>query len=327
MSVYRRAHRCAFTLVELLVVIAIIGVLVALLLPAVQSAREAARRMSCSNNIKQVTLALHNFETAHRRLPAGEYTRTGYLSPFAMLSNYYEQSAVFQRIDLTKGPFDAGGNYNAARTQPKFLICPSDPFPGRGEDMGWTNYHANSGSWAAINGWDGVFGAVANSGSIKGEPPRRFADVIDGLSQTCSFAEVVNGAGGKSKSPKSRFDCYEFPSTPTGTIAAARSAFLAQNWQTSNIPWSGEWRWRGYPWTEGSPWRTWYNHIMPPNSTCWVPSRSDFWRIASPTSSYHPSGVIVSMCDGSVRFVTDRVAPNAWVAAGTRGAGDSMPLP
>ena len=144
MSSSSLAHKRGFTLVELLVVIAIIGILVALLLPAVQSARESARRMSCSNNLKQVSLALHNFEDTHRRLPAGEYTRAGYLSPHAMMANHFEQSAVFNRLDLTKGPFDTGGNYDAARIQPKFLICPTDPFPGKGEDMGWTNYHANS---------------------------------------------------------------------------------------------------------------------------------------------------------------------------------------
>ncbi len=107
--------RKAFTLVELLVVIAIIGILVALLLPAVQSAREAARRMSCTNNLKQVVLALHNFESTYKTIPSGMRHPTGYLSPHAALANYYEQNAIYDRLDLNVGPFTQP-NYDAARS-------------------------------------------------------------------------------------------------------------------------------------------------------------------------------------------------------------------
>nr|WP_044183156.1 DUF1559 domain-containing protein [Pirellula staleyi] len=320
----------AFTLVELLVVIAIIGVLVALLLPAVQAAREAARRMSCSNNLKQVTLSLHNFESSYGILPAGEFKNpsTGtltYLSPHALLSNYFEQGAYFSKLDLNVGPFTQP-NYDATRLQPKTLLCPSDPHPGKNMDMGWTNYHVNAGSWVqATQNWDGSFGPHNDYAGGKRTGELAFSAITDGLSNTAAFAEVVNGAG-DSGAPKTRFDCYEFGASPTGTMAQMRTALAAKDWKTATIPWSGGWRYRGYPWSEGSMWRSWYNHLTPPNSVCWLPD-GDFYKIISPASSYHPGGAMVSMCDGSVRFVSETVNGDIWTAAGTRNGGESIALP
>lgn len=323
----RRPAR-AFTLVELLVVIAIIGVLVALLLPAVQAARESARRIQCSNHIKQVALALHNFESAFKQLPAGQHqpTSAGYLSPHALIANHFEQSGVYNLLDLNQGPFSTQ-NFNAAKGQPKFLICPSDPFPGKNEFMGWTNYHSNAGTWAPLTGWDGVFGPVENVGGANAIGPLKLRDITDGLSNTAAFAEVVNGTGNIIRPPKSKFDCYDTGTNPTsGTVAAARASFASGNWQTSNIPWSGDWRWRGYPWIEGTVWRNWYNHIAPPNQVCWVPG-GDFWKIVSPATSYHPAGVNVAMVDGSVRFINENVTADVWTAAGSRDGGESLQLP
>jgi hypothetical protein len=268
---------------------------------------------------------MHNFESQFKELPAGEYAQAGYLSAHAFLANFYEQSGVFNQLDLTKGPFDAP-NSIAARTQPKFLLCPSDPLPGKLEVMTWTNYHSNCGTWVRLKGWDGVFGPSKRSiGGAMGTGPVRFSEISDGLSNTAAFSEVVNGVG-SAKSPNSRFDCYVFPGFPSGSVQVVRSQFLSRSWQTSSVPWTGTWRWRGYPWTEGSPWRTWYNHLLGPNQTCWVPNE-DFWQIVTTAASYHPNGVTVAACDGSVRFVANNVDADVWTSAGTKGGGESDQLP
>ena len=319
-----RKKQGAFTLIELLVVIAIIGILVALLLPAVQAAREASRRMSCTNNLKQIALAMHNFENTHKTIPGGMYDGTAYLSPHALLANYFEQNQVYDRLNLTVGPFTQP-NYDAARTQPQTLICPSDPFPGKIHDMGWSNYHANAGSWVHLNGWDGLFGPAYNAGGGVQLKPLTFARITDGLSNTAAFAEVVNGVGDTIGGNPTIYDCYEFGAAPAGPISAARNAFLSQDWRAASIPWSGTWRWRGYPWIEGTVWRTWYNHLLPPNSPCWRPG--DWWKIVSPAASYHPGGVSVALADGSVRFVSETVDADVWTAAGTRERGEPLQLP
>lgn len=324
MSVSRAPRRSAgFTLVELLVVIAIIGVLVALLLPAVQAAREAARRMSCSNNLKQIGLGLHNFESAYKVLPAGEINNSAYLSPHVQILNYIEQTAVFNKFDLTVGPFTAPNTAAAATTPPVFL-CPSDAVRDRSQAMGWTSYHGNAGSWFQINGWDGLFG---RSVTVAGKPPLpavAFSAVSDGLSNTGLFAEVVIGLG-DSGAPKSRYDAY-VASGSTDTLANARTSFMAHNWQSLNIPWGGGWRYRGYPWSEGSIWRNYYNHLLPPNRPAFVPDEA-FDMIVSPTSSYHPGGAQVVLCDGSVRLISDNVDGFVWTSMGTRNGNETFTMP
>jgi prepilin-type N-terminal cleavage/methylation domain-containing protein/prepilin-type processing-associated H-X9-DG protein len=121
--------RHAFTLVELLVVIAIIGVLVALLLPAIQASREAARRAQCTNNLKQIGIALHNFESTKKSLPAGSgYTRALPKGNWVVIATpYFEESAIFQRYDFSHYADESPNLEFAATTTIPMLICPSDP--------------------------------------------------------------------------------------------------------------------------------------------------------------------------------------------------------
>jgi prepilin-type N-terminal cleavage/methylation domain-containing protein len=325
------ARRRAFTLVELLVVIAIIGILIALLLPAVQAAREAARRSNCTNNLKQFGVALHNFESAQRSFPAGRLTqKKGVYTIFsaqALLLPYFELGVLSKRLDTSRSIYDSP-NFETGCTQPEVMACPSDPFPGKIEAMGWTNYHANAGSWVQVRGWDGVFGPEETAETYGGAPrlpPLKVGEITDGLSHTAAFAEVVNGAG-SSRAPKSRFDCFECGAVSATTLPQARAVLDGGNWDSAPIPWGGDWRWRGYPFTEGSVWRGWYNHLVRPNGICWVPG-GDFWKIVSPASSYHPGVCVVVLCDGAVQAVNDDIDAEVWTAAGTRNGGESLNLP
>jgi prepilin-type N-terminal cleavage/methylation domain-containing protein len=331
----RSQDRPAFTLIELLVVIAIIAILIGLLLPAVQKVREAAARAKCQNHLKQIGLATHNFEFTNKTIPGGAYSSAGYFSPAAQILPYIEQASLYQQFNLSLGPFD-GVNPAAAAQRPSMFICPSEYYLNRDTPMGWGNYHANCGSWVVTaKAWDGPFGQAdgqtANTGTslvnIAALKAIRLTDVSDGTSNTVMYAEVCNGPSPRTD-PRRKIDCFEAGTITSTSVAAARSALQAKNWQTASmISWDsgGPWRYRGYPWSEGSPFRGWYNHLLPPNSPCWRPG--DWWAIVSPASSYHVGGVSVGMCDGSVRFVAESIDADVWTAAGTRRGGESLQLP
>lgn len=184
----RSYRRRGFTLVELLVVISIIGILVGLLLPAVQYSRETARRLSCSNNIKNQVLALHNFADANRRLPPGHYAPheldhawSTYLLPFLERSNVYDQ------IDLKQPWYDAEGNLQATRAVLPVFRCPSSIYDAPGD----TDYGGIIGG-ATPNGnmnaaRNGVLATV-----LKGHRYLKFSDITDGLSNTICIAESVD---------------------------------------------------------------------------------------------------------------------------------------
>lgn len=211
-----RQPRPGFTLVELLVVIAIIAVLIALLLPAVQQAREAARRMSCRNHLKQFGLALHNYHDTHRKFPMGYVDnkggstkiRDGGWSWQAMILPQLEQSAIVDLISFEATPFGSlstPGNIAAVATPLETFNCPSDIKPATvelfsGKD-GYVQQIATS-SYAGVLGSYGVGqNACASDSSVKPNPNQRglftandcrqFRDVIDGTSNTTCVGEVT----------------------------------------------------------------------------------------------------------------------------------------
>jgi prepilin-type N-terminal cleavage/methylation domain-containing protein/prepilin-type processing-associated H-X9-DG protein len=329
-----------FTLVELLVVIAIIGVLVALLLPAVQSAREAARRTQCQNNIKQLGLALHNFESVTKRFPHGsENAAIWGPSAHAYLLPVLEQGNVFAQMTQTfahGASAQSGTAQNvvlhevASTVRPKVFQCPSEFNTFRGLVYGFTNYHTNWGSWVGLqNRWDGTFGTnFVPYGSVPPVEATRIGAITDGTSNTLAFAEVCNGVGGDPTIRDPRRDCYS-ASRPTSTNPqVVRNQLLALDWRTvSTIPFgAAAWNWRGYPWREGSIWRNGFNTLLPPNKPCYRPG-TQWWELVTPASSYHPGGVNVCLCDGSVRFVSENIDADIWMAAGTISGGESVTLP
>jgi len=201
-----RSRRRGFTLVELLVVIAIIGVLVALLLPAVQAAREAARRASCSNNLKQIGLGLHLYHDVHRTFPPGgvEFrlgsdTSKRQLAWSVFLLPYIEQLNLYEQLDLTTA-FDSAENAPAAATVLSVYICPSAP---SGDQL-------VSGRGPCLYG--GIYGERITSpnnppkGTMLYDTPISMAHIRDGTSNTLVVAEDSGFADGQWINGRNIFD-------------------------------------------------------------------------------------------------------------------------
>jgi prepilin-type N-terminal cleavage/methylation domain-containing protein/prepilin-type processing-associated H-X9-DG protein len=333
-SVPQRSRRFGFTLVELLVVIAIIGVLVALLLPAVQSAREASRRISCSNNIKQLGLALTNYHDTFLSYPCGSMQDSPTFGPSALffLLPYIEQNSIASMYDTgqTSGAgVSSANNELAAAIRPKVFICPSEANKRPDTVLGWSNYHSNYGSHV-INPsgkrFDGPFCPCFDAGGATKRRAVRMAEVTDGTSNTSAIGEVCNGPPTANRIDK-RTDCFEKTGSVPTDHPSLRSLLMGTNWQTAvtaGQPGWGQpiWRWRGYPWREGSIWRTGYNHLLPPNAACWRVN-ADWWQLATPPTSFHTNGVNLVFCDGSVRFANDNVDGNAFDALGSRDGGEA----
>ncbi|WP_197527873.1 DUF1559 domain-containing protein [Posidoniimonas polymericola] len=321
-------NRRAFTLVELLVVIAIIGTLVALLLPAVQAARGAARRAACSNNLKQLGLALHSFHAAHRRFPAGRGAPLPEVfSAQTHLLEYLEGGNLFATMDLSQAPttfgigggvvFDGQANYPAATTPVATFLCPSEPHAPRvpGVEFAATSYAANAGSgtvdYGSLTDADGVFYSASTT---------RFRDLTDGSSHTVAFAERTLGPGAapadlvQPTGAQSQEYMLELPGgadTPAGDCQSASSG-----------GWYGE---RGAKWVLGNYGNTLYNHALLPNASEWDCMNARQQRARLAARSHHPGGVQLLRCDGSAAFESGSVELLVWLAAATRAGGEAPP--
>jgi prepilin-type N-terminal cleavage/methylation domain-containing protein len=317
--------RCAFTLVELLVVIAIIGVLVALLLPAVQSAREAARRSQCTNNLKQVTLAMHNYADVWRgALPVGEYGCCWGTWLVALLP-YIEQQQLFERYQYFGSVQNAAGNnyaqtdgntrYGGALNRPvttnqiKTYTCPSDTksaTAGIYNGVTFHNYVANHGNTTlsrtasfgtTSTGQPNLFGGAPFIfvGSTTSVPQVvRMAEIVDGTSNTLAFSETVQGKQG---------DLRGFAWWNGG---AHFSTYLTPNSAQPDV-------------LENIIYCVPTLRINPP---CTGPTSTNPSTIAA--RSRHPNGVLASMCDGSVRFVSNNVFLDTWRGLSTTNGGEKL---
>lgn len=304
--------RPGFTLIELLVVIAVIAILIALLLPAVQQAREAARRTQCQNHLKQICLALHNYESAHRTFPPGTLGWPWVFSAQAQLLPFVDQAAVRNLLDFTRPPLtfggafpDAAANESAARTRISLFLCPSDAEGVEGSDFGGISYPACTGSGLVNNGSsanaDGVIFARSNV---------RFSDITDGTSVTAAFGESILGSGTDTTGPAPTEALRQVIELPMATATTPAACVPG-----GSTLWSGQ---RGAKWINGHYADTLYNHYYAPNAI--TPDCNNGFHSAALTAarSLHPGGVHTALCDGSVRFVTENVDLVIWRGLATR---------
>ncbi len=330
------SRRVAFTLIELLVVIAIIAVLVGLLLPAVQKVREAAARVKCQNNLKQIGLAMHNYISTNNVLPPnGLFVYTGSAvvqsSPWSVASRilpYIEQENLFRGIDFTT-------NYS---TQPQITskrvatyICPSEINDmGSGTDAtfgnkNWTiNYAVNLGSWGVLT--RKATGMQGSDGAFSPNKGFRPGDFIDGMSNTLGLSEVksyttrVTGAN----NTQTFTTPPPVPSTPADIVAFGLAAFDAT--KKTHVEW-----------VDGKVHETGFTTVFPPNTDVLFTSGGvdyDVDFIAATESnlgdtyaavtarSFHTGGVNAVSMDGSVRFWSNSINPLTWRAMGTRAGGE-----
>ncbi|MBA2114120.1 DUF1559 family PulG-like putative transporter [Bremerella alba] len=318
-----RRRYAAFTLVELLVVIAIIGVLIALLLPAVQQAREAARRIQCNNNLKQLGLALHNYHDTFLVFPPGKigttfpdtYTAatanrrlgwTAFIYPFIEQDNVYQQFVPYMNGDLQIG---SPATWPASETRIPALNCPSDPASSK--SIGFNSsgaereraYH----SYAGCMGSTGTMIGSDNSGSqlngmFYSASKTRMRDLTDGTSNTAMVGEIRLAEADGSQSGDSGDD------------------------------------WRGYTFNMAAP-NNWFSTRNPPNTAtadqlgrC----RQDFDDMPCVkvsvsndnmylhARSMHPGGALTCLADGSVRFIPETIHTETFQFLGSRNDGQVL---
>jgi prepilin-type N-terminal cleavage/methylation domain-containing protein/prepilin-type processing-associated H-X9-DG protein len=327
------ATKKGFTLIELLVVIAILGILIALLLPAVQKAREAANRIKCTSNLKQLGLAMHQYHDVEGMFPPGLEQKVGPNYPkvpadlfrwsvHSKLLPYVEQTNISNSLDLLDPLFtdynltvDSQNVLGVSQTV-KLFLCPSDwgiPFVpvvfGQPDPkFGPTNYVACIGSGA--NG-----GPRINADGICFTDSKvRISDITDGTSNTALMSEGLLGMGGN-----------ELPQPPTPSQLPRVYAYLYTNQPLTPSLCQGttDWATNGQSkWADGEVYCTLYDHGYPPNSSQWDCVGLQYnWKAAR---SNHPGGVNLLLADGSVRFVGNSVDLNTWHALGSRAGGETL---
>ncbi len=321
-------RRRAFTLVELLVVIAIIGILIALLLPAVQAAREAARRMTCSNNLHQLGIAVHNYLDTHKAFPMNRTGKTLHnWSAMSMLAPYVEQANMHNMLDFSAYPYtavtgagtvaDGSVNLPAARTVVAVFLCPSDPVGVTDPDgMAPTNYMFNVGSGLVSNGSILVTTAgLVPDGVAYQASGVRLAEIVDGTSNTLAIGESTKGMGG---------GLAPYAGDVKRQHIRSSSFFPACNATASDNVWYGD---RGDKWISGSFPYAAMTFYYPPNSTqadC-MNGMSTQARMAP--RSYHPGGANVLFCDGHVDLLSNTLSADILRAMASRAGGEVVQVP
>ena len=297
----RGKNRRGLTLIELLVVLAIVGILIALLLPAVMSAREAARRVQCAANLKMIGVAIHQHIEAHRVLPGGFGKPLDSSFLFQILP-YLEQESLYHSFNMVHVEVDPNANNTARDVVVSTFLCPSEPSRSWAAKSA-TNYAANAGR-------DAIWGEGPFSGV-----PIAPARITDGLSQTAGVAEWIVGPGDYDRGSRLGSVYAKYLTNPPKD----RRAFARLCDQLASDPPPGPFMpFKGRGWEEGGLGMSQYNHTLPPNSpSCGILP----WRAVT-AGSFHGPGANVLFLDGRVRFVKQSIDPEVWYAVGTRAGGE-----
>ena len=350
-----------FTLVELLVVIAIIATLIGLLLPAVQSAREAARRTQCGNSLRQVALASLGYESSKKRFPPRRHTVVGpnasgtpttyssEASPHVMILPYFEEAGRFQQFDLNYHvrldtalvpgtPAKPGANAAARVGDIPPFLCPSDSSSFTVANSGRNNYFACVGG-SAFRGGVSWLGRSLDGIFAKANPPNgslllgcKISEISDGTSKTALFGEVMRGAVANNDTSTVHTTAFNTSSTfAARQLADGRTVpECLPNATSSPIQYTGQQFYRG-----DLTYTFMYTHTLPPNwnARSASPAAQNYncgttaFSVAHiAASSYHTAGVMIVFADASTRFVGDNVDFTVWQAVGSRAGGEAESL-
>ena len=352
----RIRRRRAFTLIELLVVIAIIAILIALLLPAVQQAREAARRTQCRNNLKQIGLAFHNYHDIYQTFPGspmagtteavgGRYNQAWLAwSAFALILPQMDQAPLYNKLD-----FNWQWNINVGNVQNQTLIytyipgylCPSDPGSGNRYTaaMGPSTYGVSAGP---SSGWDPD---QFKPGYAAYERPTKIAEVIDGSVNTIMVSELRMGQNKGQWDPTVKFREPSYRVANAGPLERANNdqgrvwnnspahiSAINNYYQNclsmydSGSGWDGASDEQGRFWAAGRVyWGPYLTTLVGPNAGPSCDRDTSVTDIdLKEASSYHVGGVNSLMGDGSVQFITENIDQGVWIALGTINGNEAI---
>ncbi len=307
---FRSPASRGFTLAELLVVISIMAIVFAMILPAIQATREAGRRGTCTNNLKQIGLAILNYETTHSLLPPAR----GF-SAHSRILPYLDQAPLANAINFNTGTADSI-NSNVTDTRITTFLCPTDigfTLPTGEGYPGMTNYAANEGCGFDRFGPNGAFWQRI-----------ALSDITDGTSQTAAFSEWVLSWGlDPGRDPLAVFFDVRAPLSGAKNFDAFVAHCEGLDTQTAQV----EGFEKGRDWMAGGTVSTMYNHVIPVNHHSCSIMETAGSSSACTAGSRHPGGANVMFVDGHVRFVSEAITLGVWRALGSRNGGELVSVP